>query len=56
MKIVDTVLITLADPFVDTLSSPFIISSHIIVESSIVLVKYSAFSQLHAFSHAVYSF
>ena len=43
MKIFYTVLITYVGAFVDSLSASFIISSHVINESSIVLAKYSTF-------------
>ena len=41
-----TILITFADPFVDTISAGFIILSHVITELSIVLAKYLSFSQI----------
>ena len=47
IKIVDTVLITFVHPFVDAPYAAFIMSSHIITESSIELAKDSPFSQLH---------
>ena len=45
-KSVSTVLIIFADPFVDTLTAGFRISSHVITESSTELAKYSPFLQL----------
>ena len=44
---IGTVQVTFADKFVDTLSAAFITSSQIISESSVVIAKYSPFSQLH---------
>ena len=46
-KLIDAVLVTFAGTFVDTLSTAFIISSHVITESLVALAKYSPFSQLY---------
>ena len=46
-KSVDTVLIIFTNPFADTLFEKFIFLSHTITESSIILFRYSTFSNLH---------